>query len=111
MKNLSPYNRLLLSLAVSLGILMQPAAAMDPARAQELGNLLVQDCGSCHGTRMKGGLGPPLTADRMQRLPEQWIVTTILEGRRGTAMPPWRALLTAEEATWLARALKSGVEQ
>jgi cytochrome c55X len=32
-------------------------------RIAELSNLLVQDCGSCHGMTMKGGLGPALTPD------------------------------------------------
>ncbi|MGL5987379.1 MAG: hypothetical protein ACRCZ5_10960, partial [Burkholderiales bacterium] len=41
------------------------AAATDkptPQRQQTLLHLLKQDCGSCHGMSMKGGLGSPLTA-------------------------------------------------
>ncbi len=99
----------LLALAFSFAMAVPVAAALEPERERALGNLLVHDCGSCHGTRLRGGLGPPLTPDRMRHLPRDWIVDAILDGRRGTAMPPWRALLTPEDAAWLARSLQSGV--
>ena len=35
-------------------------AAPDATRQAELRYLLKQDCGSCHGMTMKGGLGPAL---------------------------------------------------
>src|SRR5690554_2434394 len=65
-----------------------------PAHEQvELRRLLIQDCGSCHGLRMTGGLGPALTPAALSPIPRSSLVTTVLYGRPGTAMPPWRALL------------------
>jgi cytochrome c55X len=95
-------------LAVSFLLTQAATAEVDPDRAKELTDLLVHDCGSCHGTLLKGGLGPPLTADALSQKPLQWIEHVILNGRHGTAMPPWRNLLNPEEAGWLASTLKSG---
>ena len=79
-------------------------AAVDP---QALGNLLLQDCGSCHGMTLKGGLGPALTRDRLAVYDVDTLTSVILEGLPGTAMPPWRELLSAEEARWIAETLKN----
>ena len=83
------------------------APAPAPARQQQLLRLLQQDCGSCHGLRMKGGLGPPLLASAMRALPRDSIAAVIYHGRPGTAMPPWNSLLSAAEAEWLADLLQS----
>lgn len=84
-------------------------AAEDPSpkRQQELANLLQQDCGSCHGLRFKGGLGPPLLPEHLQGKPDILLVETILNGRTGTAMPPWRGLVTESEAAWMVERLRS----
>ena len=45
-----------------------PAAFMSSADAQDvkrLEHMLMQDCGSCHGLTMKGGLGRPLTREAL----------------------------------------------
>ena len=83
-----------------------------PARADEarrLEHMLKQDCGSCHGLTMKGGLGLPLTPDALQGKPPEMIASVILDGIPGTAMPPWRPLLTEDEAMWMANYLKKGM--
>lgn len=96
---------MLLLLPVSL-----PAAAdPTPARRAELMNLLKQDCGSCHGMTLQGGLGPALTPDRMSAYPVEALTGVILDGRHGTPMPPWRGILKDDEATWLAVQLRKGV--
>ncbi|MCP4487243.1 MAG: cytochrome c [Gammaproteobacteria bacterium] len=82
--------------------------SIPPSRQLYLNNLLIQDCGSCHGLTMKGGLGPALLPDSLKGKPAAFITTTILDGRPGTAMPAWRALLSAEEAAWLTSKLLSG---
>lgn len=77
-------------------------------RQRELGNLLIQDCGSCHGLRMKGGLGPALLPDLLRGKSAEYLGNVILNGQPGTAMPPWRPLLSADEATWIAERLLQG---
>jgi cytochrome c55X len=69
--------------------------------------MVIQDCGSCHGLTMKGGLGRPLTADALASLDNQTIASIILDGVPGTAMPPWRPLLSEQQAQWIANYLKS----
>ena len=53
-----------------------------------------------------GGLGPALTQERLAVYDVDTLTTIILEGLPGTAMPPWRDLLSAEEARWIAETLK-----
>lgn len=89
--------------------LLAYAGVPDASRQAELKHLLIQDCGSCHGLRMKGGLGPGLTPDDLAGKPKDSLVATIIHGRHGTAMPPWSALLTEKEAEWLIDQLLQGV--
>ncbi len=100
------------TLSLLLGLTICPssswAAAPSPARQQELLYLLHQDCGACHGMRLKGGLGPALTPENLSALSEAQIQQTILEGRPGTPMPPWKPFMSPEEAGWLADRLKQG---
>ena len=97
---------LALSLLVSLPL--HAGEGLSEQRQQELGNLLVQDCGSCHGLRMRGGLGPALLPEVLQSRPQDYLVNVILEGRPGTAMPGWGALLSDEEARWMTERLLDG---
>lgn len=94
-----------------LAILLVTGSALAdpaPARQQELLHLLRDDCGACHGMTMKGGLGLPLTADALRDKDDDGLVFTILEGRPGTAMPPWRPFLSESEARWLLQRLRHG---
>ncbi len=75
-------------------------------RQQELKDLVHQDCGSCHGMRLTGGLGPALTPQALQGKNHEFVTATISEGRLGTPMPPWRSLLSASEIHWIADYLK-----
>lgn len=88
------------------------AAAVEvPAepRRSDLVNLVRQDCGSCHGLTMKGGLGPALLpANLADKDPEQ-LRFVILHGRRGTAMPPWSRFLSEPEAAWVVELLRAGL--
>jgi len=78
-------------------------------RRTELHNLLLQDCGSCHGMTLKGGLGPALTPGALKDKPREFIEFTIREGRSGTPMPPWKNILTRDEIRWLVDTLYTGV--
>ena len=88
------------------------AARAEPAAARQsqLRNMVEQDCGSCHGMTRKGGLGSPLLQEDLVKLSAEAVVETILEGRPGTPMPPWKAMLSREEATWIAAYLMGEVK-
>jgi len=98
-----------LSLAVLALMLSRGADAGEQRRPDpQLSNLVLQDCGSCHGMTLKGGLGPPLRPENLERLTAGALAAIIREGVPGTAMPPWKPLLTPEEIDWISRQLKSG---
>lgn len=78
---------------------------------KRLEHMVQQDCGSCHGLTMKGGLGRPLTLEALDALDPQAIAAIILDGVPGTAMPPWRPLLREDEALWIANYLKKGMKR
>jgi cytochrome c55X len=91
--------------AAALALCVSSAAAQD---AQRLEHMLRQDCGACHGMTLKGGLGQPLTKDALADIEPQALASIILDGVPGTAMPPWRPILTEDEALWMAEYLKKG---
>ncbi|HEY4775701.1 MAG TPA: cytochrome c [Xanthobacteraceae bacterium] len=92
-----------------VAVAAQPAIAGGPTPDPAgLANLVRQDCGSCHGLTLKGGLGKPLTADRLRHWDRAQLIHIILDGVPGTPMPAWRPLLTEAEAAWIANALKTG---
>ncbi len=86
------------------------ADSLNNARKVELTNLVRQDCGSCHGMTMKGGLGNPLLPHALEDTSSDDLALIILDGVDGTPMPPWRGLLTREEASWIAAQLKQGLK-
>lgn len=57
---------------------------------------------------LRGGLGTPLTASVLHDKPAESLVSTILHGRPGTAMPPWHPFMSEPEAQWLVRLLQQG---
>lgn len=79
-----------------------------PARAAALTHLVRQDCGSCHGMTLGGGLGPALTPEALAGKAPESLVATVLRGRPGTAMPPWRTFVSEREAEWIVRRLMEG---
>lgn len=100
-----------LTLAAMVAMLWAlPAAAGEPAspRQKELLYLLEQDCGSCHGLKRKGGLGPSLLPQDIADKPDEGLVDAILQGRPGTPMAPWEFEISEDEAFWLVRQLRNG---
>jgi cytochrome c55X len=77
-------------------------------RLKQLVHLVRQDCGSCHGLTLKGGLGPALVPETLDGKPVEGLVATIISGRPGTPMPPFRGILTEDEATWIVERLMTG---
>jgi cytochrome c55X len=89
---------------------LSPAFAdeIDSNRRNELVKLVRQDCGSCHGLMLKGGLGPSLLPGDLNDKPIEYLKFVILQGRTGTAMPPWKRFLNDAEAQWIAVNLQKG---
>lgn len=91
---------------------VEPAADavinIDAARRVELVTLVRQDCGSCHGLTLKGGLGPALLPEALKDKPADYLKYVILQGRPGTAMPPWQRFLNDAEAQWIVSNLQKG---
>ena len=84
------------------------AEAPTPARQRELVHLVRQDCGSCHGMQLTGGLGVPLTPEALRDKPLEGLEATIHGGRPGTAMPPWKSILSDAEIRWIVEKLMTG---
>lgn len=90
------------------GVACAADAAPNAVRRVELVKLVRNDCGSCHGMQLTGGLGPALTPQALKDKPEKSLITTILYGRSGTPMPPWQAFMTEAEAAWIVENLMQG---
>jgi cytochrome c55X len=101
-----PLKTVLLVAVTLLPTLTLADAGVSDARQQELIYLLHQDCGSCHGMRLTGGLGPSLLADDMRNKPDSYLRQVIGKGIADTAMPPWEPILSAEEIEFLITILK-----
>lgn len=100
--------RAVLTTAILAATSALAAEAIDPGA---LKRLVHQDCGSCHGLTLKGGLGPDLRAGSLGHYDVEVLTGVILDGIPETAMPPWRPLMTEEEAAWIARYLLEPEDQ
>ena len=85
------------------------ASGPDSVRQKTLIDLLRQDCGSCHGMTLKGGLGPPLLPEALAGKDDAALADTIRNGVSGTPMPPWGFEISPDEARWLVRVMKDGL--
>ncbi|TVO57444.1 c-type cytochrome [Denitromonas halophila] len=100
-----------LHVLVLLGVAAVAASAQaEPAteRQRELVNMVRQDCGSCHGLTLKGGLGPALLPETLRDKPADALVATVMMGRPGTAMPGWAPFMNESEAAWIVQRLMQG---
>lgn len=84
------------------------AAEPGPLRAVQLTYMVRQDCGSCHGMTLTGGLGPALVPAALKDKPAAYIKHVILYGNKNTAMPGWSPLLSDADAEWITERLLSG---
>jgi cytochrome c55X len=97
-----------LALLVGAAGLHAQTAPPTAQRQQELVRMVRQDCGSCHGLHLTGGLGPALTREALADKPLDSMVATIYGGRPGTPMAPWKAMLSEADALWIAQQLFAG---
>lgn len=96
-------------LLVALSLLPLAGVAevgLDQRRQQALIYMLHQDCGSCHGMRLTGGLGPALLSAELQQKPDSYLRQVISKGVPNTAMPPWDNILEPAEIDFLVTYLK-----
>ncbi len=100
--------RAILSLFICSLSLAVEAAAPAAARRAQLVHMVREDCGSCHGMTLMGGLGPPLVPAALAGKPADSLEAVILDGRPGTPMPPWRRFMSEQEARWIVDSLKKG---
>ena len=92
-----------------LGFALAAGASGPPEpRRSQLVHMVREDCGSCHGMTLKGGLGPSLLPSALAGKPDDSLEAVILDGRPGTPMPPWRHFMTEDEARWIVDSLKKG---
>ena len=99
----------LLMLVAPAALADSPAGAPSKSRQSELLYRLRQDCGSCHGYTLKGGLGPSLLPAALRGKDDDTLVHVILYGMPGRPMPPWKFEVSRDEAFWLVREMKKGL--
>ena len=101
---------LALLVIVMFGITFATAVGAEPTpqRAAQLTYMVRQDCGSCHGLTLAGGLGPALLPAALKGKPAAYLKHVILNGNKNTAMPGWSRLLSEADAEWIAEHLLRG---
>ncbi|SDR48515.1 cytochrome c [Pseudovibrio sp. Tun.PSC04-5.I4] len=111
----SPFGPLMLAGLLALPLLtgaplgaLADSEILNQIDKDRLTDFVQQDCGSCHGITLEGGLGGPLLPDNLEHYDLDVIQEIILGGLPGTAMPRWRGLLNEEEAAFIAEGLKTG---
>lgn len=84
------------AMLLSCGAVAAPVTPPPEAPASLPGDdLFSRNCGGCHGYDLDGGSGPSLFADTLlSKRTDAMLLYTIQNGRPGTRMPPWKALLT-----------------
>lgn len=88
-------------------VLSTNASALDSKQKESLIYLLKQDCGSCHGLTLKGGLGPALLKKNLEGKNKAYLTYVIKKGIPGTPMPPWENILNDQQVGFLADYLLS----
>jgi cytochrome c55X len=98
----------LLTVAFCLLVITSLALAEETTSGRALVSLVHQDCGSCHGMTLKGGLGPDIRAEALAHYDVDTLSTVVLDGIPKTAMPPWRPLISEADARRIAEYLLKG---
>ena len=101
----APHFVLLSALGLSCSAILA-SDAINAQRQQELEYLLHQNCGSCHGMTLKGGLGPSLLPAALAGKPDDYLRHVIAKGVPGKAMPPWENILELAEIDFLVEYLR-----
>lgn len=87
-------NKVALAIAsVAIAGSFTAASAFDPDKVYE------QECQGCHGPMHQGGVGSDIRPDKIKDKTSMFLAETILEGRAGTAMPPFKGTISKNEAS------------
>ncbi len=90
-----------LSLAAATGLFATLSmAGMDYAKTYK------QECQGCHGFIHQGGVGANIQPKSLKKLDDAVLVSTILNGVQGTAMPAWKASFSKEDAQGMVKWLR-----
>jgi cytochrome c55X len=84
------------------------AAEPTAERQTEIRALVQNTCSGCHGAGLQGGMGPSLKPEALASKADDLLITTITNGRKGTAMSSWKSTFEPDEIKWLVSILKSG---
>jgi cytochrome c55X len=85
-----------------------PTTVPSAERQLALTRFVRQECGFCHGLKLTGGLGSPLTAQALAGKPPEALEAAILYGLNGTAMPGWSPYLNEADVAWIVAMLLKG---
>ena len=85
-------NKLVLSTVAAATLMSTAAVAFDADAVFE------RECQGCHGPKHQGGVGSDIRPAVLKPKNSQMLSETILNGRPGTAMPPFKGTLSKNEA-------------
>lgn len=61
-------------------------------------SIYAKNCAACHGANGEGGVGPALNQkSKLDSIGMENIRKTVEDGKPGTAMPPWKGVLTEQQ--------------
>ena len=86
-----------------------PSPTTKPPAATKASDLFAARCAACHGANRQGisGLGPALVPQRLAGRSDAELRDTIMNGRPGTAMPPWKGILTQQDIEAIVQFIKN----
>jgi len=65
-----------------------------------------QECQGCHGFIHQGGVGAKIQPKTIKKLSDAVLISTIMEGVQGTAMPAWNSKFTKDDAAGMVKWLR-----
>jgi len=75
------------------------AGSFTCASAFDTEKIFEQECQGCHGPMHQGGVGSDIRPDKVKDKNSMFLANTILDGRAGTAMPPFKGTISKQEAS------------
>lgn len=81
---------------------------LSPEDMKKASDMYFNTCAGCHGTTRKGATGPNLEPERLKTYPQDYLVTTLTNGKPG-GMPDWgrQGILSADDIQLMAKFLRN----